>query len=235
MITRLGAEHDATLSFEGSRVESDKISLATAGIASVTLKVQGRASHAGSSPHLGINALYELSHQILQTRDLSDPATGLKMNWTISKAGLNRNVIPPYAEAQADIRVLKVSDYDRIEREVRAKIANQLIKEAKVEMVFERRRPPLEAFEASKALAAHAKSVYKELGMDLVVDDVAEGGGTDAAFAALQTKNAVVERFGLRGFGAHSTNAEYVMVSSIEPRLYLATRMIMDLSRDKVR
>ena len=27
---------------------------------------------------------------------------------------------------------------------------------------------------------------------------------------------------------------EYVMVSSIEPRLYLATRLIIDLSRDKV-
>jgi glutamate carboxypeptidase len=234
-ITRMGAEHDATLSFEGSRVDSDKVSLATAGIASVTLNVRGRASHAGSSPHLGINSLVELSHQILQTKDLSDPATGLKMNWTVSKAGLNRNVIPPEAQAQADVRVLKVADYDRIEREVREKITKQLVPEAKVEMIFERRRPPLEAFDASRAMAAHAKVIYKELGKDLVVDAVAEGGGTDAAFAALQTKNAVVERFGLRGFGAHSTNAEYVLVSSIEPRLYLATRLVMDLSQGKVR
>jgi glutamate carboxypeptidase len=234
-ITRMGAEHDATLSFEASRAESDKLSLATAGIASVTLNVRGRASHAGSSPHLGINSLYELSHQILQTRDLSDPKTGLKMNWTISKAGLNRNVIPPEAQAMADVRVLKVADYDRIEREVREKITKQLVPEAKVEMIFERRRPPLEAFDASKAMAGHAKVIYKELGKDLVVDAVAEGGGTDAAFAALKTKNAVVERFGLQGFGAHSTNAEYVVVSSIEPRLYLATRLIMDLSQGKVR
>jgi glutamate carboxypeptidase len=53
--------------------------------------------------------------------------------------------------------------------------------------------------------------------------------------SALQTKNAVVERFGLRGFGAHSTHAEYIPVESIEPRLYLATRLIMDLSQGKVR
>jgi glutamate carboxypeptidase len=71
--------------------------------------------------------------------------------------------------------------------------------------------------------------------MDLVVDAVAEGGGTDAAFAALKTKNAVLERFGLRGFGAHSNSDEYILVASIEPRLYLATRLVMDLSRDKVR
>jgi glutamate carboxypeptidase len=235
LLTRLGAEHDATLSFEASRAESDKIALATAGIASVNLRVYGKASHAGSAPERGVNALYELSHQILQTRDLSNPETGLKMNWTVSRAGMSRNVIPPAAEAVADVRVLRVADYDRIEEAVRSRIKKQLIPEAKVEMSFERRRPPLEASAASVALAKHSQAIYKELGMDLVVDALAEGGGTDAAFAALKTKNAVVERFGLRGFGAHSTDDEYVLVSSIEPRLYLATRLIMDLARDRIR
>jgi glutamate carboxypeptidase len=235
LLTRLGAEHDATMSFEGSRFDSDKLALATAGIASVALKVQGKASHAGGAPHLGVNALYELSHQILQTRDLSDPATGLKMNWTVARAGMNRNVIPPGAEAVADVRVLRVADYDRIEAAVRERIKKQLLPEARVEMTFERRRPPLEASAAAAALAKHAQGIYKELGMDLIVDSVAEGGGTDAAFAALKTQNAVVERFGLRGFGAHSNDNEYVLVSSIEPRLYLAARTIMDIARDKVR
>src|SRR3954471_1049338 len=235
LLTRLGAEHDATLSFEASRVESDKIALATAGIASVALKVYGKASHAGSAPQLGVNALYELSHQILQTRELSNPVTGLKMNWTMSRAGMSRNVIPPTAEAMADVRVLRAADYDGIEQAVAQRIRNQLVPEARVEMIFERRRPPLEASAASAAMAKPAQAIYKELGKDLVADSVAEGGGTDAAFAALKTKNAVVERFGLRGFGAHSTDDEYVLVSSIEPRLYLAARLIMDLARERVR
>jgi glutamate carboxypeptidase len=235
-ITKSGAEHDATLSFEGARVDSDKLSLATSGIGGVILRVKGKASHAGSSPERGINALVELSHQILQTKDLSDPATGLKMNWTNAKAGSgSHNVIPESAEAFADVRVNLVADYDRIEREVRSRIAKTLVPGVKVEMVFERRRPPLQAFDASKAMAAHAKEIYREIGKDLTVSDQAEGGGTDAAFAALATKNAVVERFGLQGFGAHSNEDEYILVSSIEPRLYLATRLIMDLSRDKVR
>ncbi|CAN7305666.1 M20/M25/M40 family metallo-hydrolase [Variovorax paradoxus] len=235
LITRLGGEHDAVLSFEGASVKEDKLSLATAGIASVTLNVTGKASHAGSAPELGVNALYELSHQILQMRDLSDPATGLKMNWTISKSGTNRNVIPASATAGADVRVLKVSDYDRIEQQVQERVKKQLIPEAKVEMKFERRRPPLEATDASLALAKHAQQIYKdELGRPLGADDKVAGGGTDAAFAALKTKAPVVERFGLQGFGAHSADAEYVLVDSIEPRLYLATRMVMDLSRSKV-
>lgn len=233
LLSRLGAEHDATLSFEASRAESDKLSLATAGIGSVTLTVRGKASHAGSAPHLGVNALYELAHQILRTRDLSRPEDGVKLNWTLAEAGQNRNVIPPQARAQADVRVLRVADYDAIEAAVRERIRDRLLPQASVEMVFERRRPPLEATPASLALARHAQAIYRELGKELVVDEVAEGGGTDAAFAALDTKNAVVERFGLQGFGAHSNDAEYVLVGSIEPRLYLAARLIMDVARGK--
>ncbi len=54
--------------------------------------------------------------------------------------------------------------------------------------------------------------------------------GTDAAFAALETKAPVIEGMGLRNFGAHTNNAEYVNISSIEPRLYLLTRLIMDIA-----
>jgi glutamate carboxypeptidase len=233
LLTRLGKEHDVTMSFEASRAQQDKLSLATAGIASVTLNVKGKASHAGSAPEQGINALYEMANQVLQARDLSRPDVGIKMNWTLGKAGSNRNVIPADAQAQADVRVLRVADYDEIEKSVRERVKKQLIPEAKVEMIFERRRPPLEASPAAKSLAAHAQTIYKELGKDLVVDAVAEGGGTDAAFAALETKNAVIERFGLQGFGAHSADSEYVLIDNIEPRLYLAARVIMDVSRGK--
>lgn len=228
-----GSAHDAVMSFEATRHNEDKLSLATSGIGSVELKVEGRASHAGGAPERGINALYELSHQVLQMRDLSEPQVGLKLNWTISQAGTNRNVIPAHATAQADVRVLRVADYDRIEAAVRERMKKQLLPEAKVSMTFERRRPPLEATDASRKLAAHAQTIYAELGRKLVVDDQPEGGGTDAAFAALKTKAPVIERFGLPGFGAHSADDEWVLVDAIEPRLYLAARMIMDISRGK--
>src|SRR5262249_551432 len=89
-LAKLGSEQDAVFSCEGSLVESDRLSLTTAGIAAVNLSVKGRASHAGQAPERGRNALYELAHQILQTRDLSDPEVGIKMNWTLARAGTNR-------------------------------------------------------------------------------------------------------------------------------------------------
>ena len=100
-------------------------------------------------------------------------------------------------------------------------------------MKFEIRRPPLEATPASRALARHGVEIYKELDLPLKVVDRASGGGTDAAFAALKARGPVIEGMGLSGFGAHSNDAEYIRIDSIVPRLYLAARMIMDVSQGK--
>ena len=231
---RLGAEHDAVMSFEGGgSPKSDRVRLATSGHALALLTVRGRASHAGASPHLGVNALDELAHQILQMRDLSDPATGVKVNWTLARAGIVFNMIPPGAQATADVRVARIADYDGIEQRLRERIKNKLLPDSAVELVFERRFPPLEPKPSSRALAGHAQSIYAEQGLKLDVLEDSAGGFTDAANASLKTKAPVIEGFGLHGFGAHTTNAEYILTSSIEPRLYLATRMIMDISSGK--
>ncbi len=229
LITQLGAAHDAVFSCEGGG-EDDRLALTTAGIGAVALTVSGRASHAGSAPERGLNALYELAHQVLQMRDLSDADAGIKFNWTLAAAGARRNVIPAEARATADYRVLRVADYDRVEGTVRSRIRNRLIPDTTVEVAFERRRPPLEISPSSRALAAHAQAVYRETGRALRVSDQAAGGGTDAAFAALETEAPVIEGFGLVGAGAHSDAREYVELDSAVPRMYLLVRMIMDVA-----
>ena len=232
--TKLGAEHDVTFSCEPSQAKSDRIALTTAGIAAVNMDITGKASHAGSAPELGRNALEELAFQIQQMKDLSDPKEGIKMNWTLATAGTNRNVIPSVAFATADVRVMKKEDFDVIERKVRERAKNQQIPDTKVAISFERRRPPLLTSPQSLQMAEHAKKVYSELGRDLVLGTVAAGGGTDAAFAALDTLNPVIESMGVQGFGAHSNDDEYILLSSITPRMYLLSRLIMDVSRNKV-
>jgi len=232
--TKLGAEHDVTFSCEASQAKSDRIALTTAGIAAVNMDITGKASHAGSAPELGRNALEELAFQIQQMKNFSDPKEGIKMNWTLATAGTNRNVIPSVAFATADVRVMKKEDFDVIERKVRERAKNQQIPDTKVAISFERRRPPLLTSPQSLQMAEHAKKVYSELGRDLVLGTVAAGGGTDAAFAALDTLNPVIESMGVQGFGAHSNDDEYILLSSITPRMYLLSRLIMDVSRNKV-
>ncbi len=238
-LTQLGSEYDAVFSFEGggsaATVGGDMVRLATSSIAIVEMKVTGKASHAGASPHLGRNALYELSHQMLKSRDFGDPAKGLQLHWTVANAGTSRNVIPAEATAVADARSLTNQDLDLLEAALKKSIEDKLIPDTKIELSFYRSRPAFVANAASRALAQHAVTVAGEVKLPLSIRDRATGGGTDAAFAGLRPKGGVLESFGLRGAGAHSNDDEYVLVSNVVPRLYLATRMVMDVGRGEVK
>jgi glutamate carboxypeptidase len=239
LLTQLGSEYDAVLSFEGGGSAAanggDMVRLATSSIAIVEMKVTGKASHAGSAPQLGRNALYELSHQMLKSRQFGDPAKGLQINWTVANAGGSRNVIPAQATAIADVRSLTNADLDLMEAALKKSIEDKLIPDTTIELSFYRSRPAFVSNAASRALAQHAVQLYGGLGLPLEIRDRATGGGTDAAFAGLRPAGGVLESFGLRGFGAHSNDDEYVLVPNIAPRLYLATRMVMDAGRGQVR
>ncbi len=236
LITRLGGEHELVFSCEPTPATSatHPLGLATSGVAAATLTVRGRSSHAGVAPELGRNALIELSHQLLATSDLSDAARGIKFNWTMANAGTTRNVIPDTATAAADVRVRRVADYEAIEKAYRDKVGKTtLVPDTRLEAEFERRRPPLEVSAAARVVAQKAQAIYAELGRKLSVDESGRGGGTDAAFAAYSGKAAVVEGFGLAGYNYHSSAEEYVELESIEPRLYLLLRLVMDTVRGR--
>jgi len=232
LITKLGSEHDVVFSCEGAG-NDDRIRLTTSGNGSVLLRVRGRASHAGAAPDEGRNALYELAHHILQMRDLSEPSIGMSLNWTIANAGGTRNIIPASASATGDARVTRVRDWDTLEAKLRERLAKTLIPETQASLTVERRRPPLEATAASRALATYATTIYGVTGRRLGVTEASGGGGTDAAFAALKTKAPVIEGFGPIGFGAHSDEREFIDLRSVEPRLYLLARLVIDVATGK--
>ena len=199
------------------------------------MKITGRASHAGANPAAGRNALYEMSHQILKSRHFGDPAKGLQINWTIANSGETRNVIPASAVAVADVRSLTNEDLDLIEAQLKASIKDKLIPDTQIELIFYRSRPAFVANAASRVLVTHAASIFKDMGLPLAVRDRATGGGTDAAFAGLRPKGGVLESFGPRGYGAHSNDSEYIVISSIVPKLTLATRRVMDVGSGAVK
>ena len=227
-ITRLGEENDLVISFEGSGVKGDYVRLATSSIARAKLTVKGRASHSGANPDFGRNALVELAHQILQMRDLSDPASGLKVNWTLAQAGSVGNMIPSRATATADMRAQQMTDFDAVEAVMQQRIQKHLVPDTEVSIEVFRGRPPLNPTDKGRVVARQVQSIAEEIGWKLDVLEKPTGGGTDAAYAALRARGAVIESFGLQGFGAHSDDAEYVLVSSIQPRLYTTVRLIQD-------
>jgi len=230
LITSLSSNQDLILSYEGSRVPGDDIRLATTGVELVVLTVKGRASHAGAAPEQGRNALYELSHQLLQMQDLSNPSRGLKLNWTVASAGSVSNSIPEDARAMGDMRADDAADFAGLETSIREKIRGHLIPDTTVDVRFERFYPPMSLRQQSLPIAQFAQRIYSEYGGKLSVATKSPGAGTDAAFAALKSDAPILEGMGLRMYGAHSNEDEYVVISSIEPRLYLSTRLIIDFS-----
>ena len=227
----LGEANDLVISCETSGTKADYVRLATSSIARAELTVRGKASHSGANPDFGRNALYEMAHQVLQTRDLTNIAPGVKFNWTLAQAGTVRNMIPPEAKATADIRANKMSDFDLVEEKLRERIRNHLIQDTTVTVDFIRGRPPLVPTDKSLAVAKMAQSIAKQIQWPLDILETPTGGGTDAAYAQVRSRGAVIESFGLQGFGGHTDNAEYILIDSIKPRLFITSMLIDQFSR----
>lgn len=231
LIQALAKEHDYVLSFEPTLALKENLATGTSGIAYAEARIKGKASHAGVAPELGVNALVEAADLILRTQDIDDKAKNLRFNWTIGKAGAVSNIIPDEAVISADIRYVRNEDLEAAIQKLEAGAAKKRLPNAQVQVSVTRGRPAFNAGVEGKKLIDKAIAIYKEAGAELVVIE-RTGGGTDAAYAALSGKP-VIESLGLPGFGYHSNQAEYVMIDAIPRRLYLATRMIMDLGQGK--
>lgn len=231
LIQQLAAQSDAVLSFEPTAAIKENLTLGTAGIVYYKVKIKGLAAHAGAAPELGVNALVEASDIVLRTLDLDDKSKDLRFNWTIGSAGQVANIIPDEANLEANIRYARKADLDVLLKTLEERVTKQRLPKADVKITVTYGRPAFEANEEGKRMVHKAVAIYKETGNDLGVVD-RTGGGTDAAYAALGGKP-VIESLGLPGFGYHSNQAEYVMIDAIPRRLYLAGRMIMDLSQGK--
>ncbi len=177
--------------------------------------MKGRASHAGAAPEKGRNAAIELASQILQVRDLGDPAKGTTVNWTLMQSGTRANIIPELACATADMRL---SDANKT-------IKKRFVPETEVTMKVENRHPPFSRNPQSDRLATLANQVYQELGKS--IEPVAMRYGTDAGFAYHpgKTKPAVLEGLGIVGGRLHSLD-EWADLDSVVPRLYMTVRML---------
>jgi len=235
IISALADQHDTVLSFEPTAAKSvapgESLLLGAAGIASVTLEVRGRAAHAGAAPELGRNAILEISHQMLQTRDLAKDIPGVTLNWTNVVSNKARNQIPELAVAHGDVRITVPGAEAKLREALQAKIASsQLIPDTVTSVKLEVGRPSFLAGAPGLALGQKAQAIYKEIDRDLGLAPMT-GGGTDAAYARRSGKATVLESFGLAGFGYHARD-EYIEIDSIVPRLYLTTRLLIEIGKD---
>jgi len=235
IIAEAADQHDVVLSCEptlaGRAGSPDSVLLGASGTTTVTMEVKGRASHAGVAPDLGRNALIELSHQLLQTRDVAKSIPGVQLNWTVAQAGTVRNQIPDKATASGDVRLTASDGAEKLRAALEDKInSSKLVPDTETSIRIAKGRPPFVGGEASRALAKRAQDIYAELDRPLTIVDMT-GGGTDAGFASRSGKATVLESLGLAGFGYHARD-EFIVTDSIVPRLYLMTRLLTELGKN---
>lgn len=230
IIAELARQHDYVFSYEPP--DKDAVTVATNGINGVILDVKGKSSHAGSAPEAGRNAAIELAHQMLQLKDLGDPAKGTTVNWTLIKGGEKRNIIPSSASAEADMRYSALSESDRVIADAQRIVQKKLIDGTEVSVRLEKGRPPLAKNPGSEQLAKTAQTLYGKIGRN--IEPIAMRFGTDAGYAYVpgSEKPAVLETMGVVGAGLHADD-EYIELSSIAPRLYLTVALIKQLSEAK--
>jgi glutamate carboxypeptidase len=227
--------HDVVLSYEPTAAKTvakaEGVLLAAAGTGTVTMTVKGRASHAGAAPEQGRNALIELAHQIGQTADIAKGIPGAQLNWTEASSGKVRNQIPDQGSASADLRLTAADAAQKLEAALKAQVAQRKVPDTDTSIAINIGRPPFSGDARTLALARRAQAIDAELDDRPLTLVPGTGGGTDAGYASRSGKPAVLESLGLAGWGYHAKD-EYIEIDSIVPRLYLTTRLLMDLGRD---
>ena len=226
LIRKTAKAHDVTLNLEPGR-PADGLVVWRKGSATAVVEVKGKAAHAGVAPELGRNAAMEAAHQILQLGKLGDEEKKTTINFTVIKAGDRTNVIPDQATAKADVRAALPEEFDRIEKDLARVSANKLIPETEVKTSLQRGLPPMPQTPESDKLVAIAQGIYGELGKTLTIEG--SGGAADASLSA-GVGTPTLDGFGIVGGNIH-TPEEYAEVESVVPRVYLLSRMIMELSK----
>jgi glutamate carboxypeptidase len=227
LIHTKATQSDVAINLERG-IPPDGLVVGRKGSAVITLEVTGHAAHAGLEPEKGRNAVIEAAQQALRLGSLADPSRQTTVNVTVFEGGNASNVIPDHAIVKADVRAFRPEEFDRIEKGLQELAAHTSIPDVQVQARLTRTFPPWPRAASTDALLARAQRLYAEIGGTLT--EAVVGSSADVALAA-ETGTPSIDGVGIRGGGAHGPE-DYAELASIVPRVYLLTRMLMDLGRD---
>lgn len=227
LIVKLAAENDFTLNMEPA-LEPDGVVVWRKGSGTFHINVKGRAAHAGVAPQDGRNAAIELLHQLEGVDEFPNSGDGLTVNLTVLSAGARTNVIPESAAASLNVRGRTKLDFERTEAALRERAANPKVPDTHVTVTSEPSFPPLQENQDTDALARDAQRIYAELGLTLGAGG--SGGGSESALVYEMTP--VLDGLGPVGGGFHS-EAEFLDLTTVTPRLYLMARLLVEIGKRK--
>jgi glutamate carboxypeptidase len=220
-IKRLARRADRALIVEPALGPDGRLKTARKGVGRFTVRIRGKAAHAGLEPGSGVSAILELSHIIQKLFAMNDASRGITVNVGMVDGGLRPNVIAPESTAVVDVRVLTQGDADRIESCIRALTAET--PGIAIEVEGGLGRPPLERTERNRPLWESARALAGELGIEL--RDGTAGGGSDGNTTSLYAPT--LDGLGAVGGGAHASH-EFVYIDRLAERTALLALLMLE-------
>jgi len=193
------------------------------GVGDFTVKVTGKASHAGLDFEKGNSAITELARQIQAISQLTDLKRGITLNVGVIRGGTRTNVVAGEAVAQVDLRIARKSDGPLMERKLKA--LKPVNRNCQLEISGGVNRPPLERTKQVTALFSRAQRIANQLRFQ--VDEIAVGGGSDGNFTA-GIGVPTLDGLGAVGDGAHAAH-EYVVADELPRRAALLAGLIGEI------
>ncbi len=226
LIAELVRDADVELNMEPGQ-PGDAVTVWRKGSSAFEISVKGRPAHAGVAPQEGRNAATELIHQLMLADGLPKSGDGMTANLTLIQGGARYNIIPEDAHATINVRLRTKAQGAQVEELLRRNAQATLVPDTKVTVKREDSFPPLPSNPGTDALADLAGRIYGEIDMTL-----GRGGNGGASESALAYEGGVPALDGLGPInqGAHSER-ESIELASVTPRLYLLTRLMMELGK----
>lgn len=189
------------------------------GVANYTLRIEGRASHAGNAPEEGVNAIIEFAQQALKINEMNDLRNGTSVSVTMVSGGSAGNVIPAHLEAHIDVRMMTMKAMEKITHQLDE--LHSFIPGAKVTVTRQHHRPPMER---QASAVEQAKAIGQKYG--ITVRDDGSGGGSDGNFTAAMGIP-TLDGLGAEGDGLHALH-EHVLIRSLPRKAALIAGILCD-------
>ncbi len=222
LIEKEAKKHALALVFEPCEYLEGSLHTWRKGTGKFTLKVQGKAAHSGGAHKKGLNAIEELSHQILKIQQLTDYEKGTTINIGAMHGGRAINIVPAYAEAEGDIRLTNLKEYVRVQNVICS--LEPVKKDALIIVRCILNRPPMPFNDLMEKTFNKAQKIADAEGIEIKAGG--SGSASDANFVAY-LGIPVLDGLGTVGEGFH-TEDEYFLSDSFVSRAELAATLLRD-------
>ena len=213
-------QSEAVLVLEPGADLDGKVKTARKGVGSYTVRVYGKAAHAGLDFSSGANAIVELARQIGVIAGFTNLKRGLTVNPGVISGGTRSNVVADLAQVDVDFRIARLADAVPLDKKFqKLKVAD---KGCRIEVLGGLNRPPLERTRQVLTLYKKACSLASGLGVQL--REASVGGGSDGNFTA-GLGIPTLDGIGAVGEGAHTPN-ECILIDRIADRTALLAKLV---------